>query len=382
MPLSFEKPLGTKDVLPEKLILIREITAKSKDLLEKWGYEEIETPVIEYHQTVGLYSKIQEEKLIKFLDPTGKTVILKPDLTTPIARFVSSVYRDVEFPIRLMYQGKVYRNLGSHGIEEINQLGLELLGLENLEADAEVITLAVKTILKSTNSDFKVSIGHTKFLRLLFKEIGCDEIIENQLFQYLLTHDYVGFKDLVNKLSISDQYKTYLQKILKFRGDLNNILEAKSWFSTSDWHNVFHELSGLWEILTQYELADYVCYDLSHVGRQNYYTGLIYNVYCAGHPYPICSGGRYDGLLASFDRPAPATGFAINMDDLVRVIIKEQGPAYCQDKTLLIYSPKNRLPAIKRAEELRKQGKIVIMALENTVTENYIKGFGEIIKSS
>jgi len=381
MPLSFEKPLGTKDILPEKLLKIKKITDSSKELIERWGYEEIETPIIEYYQTVGLYSKIPEEKLIKFLDSTGKTVILRPDLTTPIARFVSSVYHDAEFPIRLMYQGNVFRNTGNQGIEEINQLDIELIGNENLEADAEVITLAVKTILNCCKSPFKVSIGHTGFLISLFNQIGCEERIRSQLFKYLLNHDYVSFRNLVNDLNINEQYKTYLLKVIKFRGDLSNVLEARNWFTSLEWQNIFQELSDLWQILGQYEIEDCVCYDLSLVGSQNYYTGLIYNVYCEGHPYPICSGGRYDGLLKSFGRTAPATGFAINIDDLLKVIIKEQNAIDNKDKILLMFSVNNRLQAIKKAEELRKQGEIVVLAQEGTVTGKYMKEFSEIVNN-
>ena len=96
MPLYFEKPTGTKDLLPKKVLLNQRISNQAQSFIEKWGYEEIETPIIEYYKTVGLYSQIPEEKLIKFLDTSGSTVVLRPDLTTPIARFAASVYQDVE----------------------------------------------------------------------------------------------------------------------------------------------------------------------------------------------------------------------------------------------------------------------------------------------
>ncbi|MFZ7104803.1 MAG: ATP phosphoribosyltransferase regulatory subunit [Peptococcaceae bacterium] len=381
MPLIFEKPIGTKDILPEKLEFVKNIITKAKVLLEKWGYEEIETPIVEYHETVGFLSKIQDEKLIKFLDPLGKTVILRPDFTAPIARFVSSVYQDASLPVRLMYQGKVYRNSGHQGIDEMNQIGLELIGLDSLEADAEVITLAVKLIIECSSSNFGISIGHTKFLNLLFQEIGCSEDIRSKLFAYLLAHDYVGYKGLVQSLEINENYQSYLMRVLKLRGTVDDISEGKEWFPDSkEWQQVFRDLADLWGILKQYKIAEVVCYDLSLVGRQNYYTGLIYHVYCEGHPYPICSGGRYDGLLQSFGRRAPATGFAVNIDDLLKVLIKKQITLAEKDKILIIYSEPKRLAAIQTAEELRSQGKVVIMVLEDTISDNYRKGFREVIR--
>ena len=379
VPLNFEKPTGTRDVLPEKLLLIRQISAEIIELLAKWGYEEIETPLVEYHQTVGLFSKIQDDRLIKFLDPLGKNVILRPDFTTPIARLAASIYKDIDFPIRLMYQGKVYRNSGSKGIAEVNQIGMELIGLASLEGDAEVITLAIQTILKCTNKNFKVAVGHTKFLKLLLKEIGCDPSWQDQLFQYLLDNDYVGYKNLVNTLEIDESYKEYLVKILKIRGSFATVIEAENWFDSPEWRDIFQELSKLWSILTQYQVTDYVSLDLSLVGRQYYYTGMIYHVYCEGHPYPICSGGRYDNLLENFGRDGTATGFAVNVHDLLGVVIKENGQNYPEGKTLLVYSPDQRQEAIRQADLLRAQGRVVVMAQEGTVTEKFQSDFDQII---
>lgn len=380
MPLNFEKPTGTRDVLPEKLLLVRRISAEIIELLAKWGYEEIETPLVEYYQTVGLFSKIQDDRLIKFLDPLGKNVILRPDFTTPIARLAASIYKDVDYPIRLMYQGKVYRNSGNKGISEVNQIGMELIGLASLEGDAEVITLAIQTILKCTNKNFKVAVGHTKFLRLLLKEMGCDPSLQEQLFQYLLEHDYVGYKNLVNTLKIEESYKDYLVKILKMRGSYATVSEAENWFDSKEWRDIFQELSQLWTILTQYQVTDYVSLDLSLVGRQNYYTGMIYHVYCEGHPYPICSGGRYDNLLENFGRAGTATGFAVNIDDLLGVIIKEKGQDFFGGKTLLVYSSSQRQEAIRQADLLRSQGRVIVMAQKGTITDKFQLGFAKIIQ--
>lgn len=320
MPMTFEKPAGTRDFLPERIRRLSIISTDIKEILNAWGYEEIDTPQIEYFHTVGVYSKIPEEKMVKFLDPLGKTVILRPDYTTPIARFVASTYKDVSFPIRLMYQGKVYTNWGPRGIMEKNQIGMELIGLPSLEADAEVICLAVLTIQKSTQVKFKVAVGHTKFLKLLLNHIGCQPSVYELLAQKLLARDYVAYKEIVNNLPIQGFFKDCLLRILRMRGSLENILEGQTWFDTDEWQAIFQELLRLWEILEEHGVTDHVSLDLSLLGQQNYYTGMIYHLYCQGHPYPVLSGGRYDNLLESFGRPGPAAGFAINLDDLLELI--------------------------------------------------------------
>lgn len=320
MPLSFEKPSGTKDILPEKVKLMQRVINSAKELAEEWGYKEIITPIIEYQETVGLYSKIEEEKLIKFLDFLGKTVVLRPEFTTPIARFVSSVYKNVDFPIKLMCQGNIYRNLGNKGIQEINQLDVELIGVKDLEADAEVIALAVKIIAKVIQTNFKVAIGHTQFLKVLLEETNCPSKEQNHLYKSLLNNDYVNYKNIVNSLDIVDKYKNYLLQVLKLRGGLDNILGAKDWFKTSQWQEVFRDFLNLWEKISSYQIQKNVGLDLALVGSQNYYTGVIFKIYCEGSPAPVCTGGRYDGLLSSFGRPAPATGFAINIEDLITLV--------------------------------------------------------------
>lgn len=378
MPLYFEKPIGTRDLLPEKVLQYQKIISMAQSFIKTWGYEEIETPIIEYFQTVGLFSQIPEEKLIKFLDASGYTVVLRPDLTTPIARFASSVYRDVDMPLRLTYIGDVYRIKSNSGLEEIKQLDVELIGVKDLTGDAEVITLAIKTILNYPISGVKVAVGHTKFLQVLLTEIACPPKEGKKLFNSLLERDFVGFRETVETLKIPQEYKNYFNQVLKLKGNLSKVLTAKNWFNTSQWKDIFAQLEDLDQILVEYGISPYINYDLTLVGSQNYYTGLIYNIYCVGHPYPICFGGRYDNLLASFDRPASATGFAINLDDLIKVININKFQ-YQHRKTLILYSSFHRLAAINKANELRKCGEIVVIAEKNTVSTGFIQGFTEII---
>ncbi|SMB88070.1 ATP phosphoribosyltransferase regulatory subunit [Desulfonispora thiosulfatigenes DSM 11270] len=378
MPLYFEKPRGTKDTLPDKMKKLNEITGSWVRLMGTWGYEEIQTPVIEFYETVGLFSKTKQDSFLKLLDGTGKTTILRSDYTTPIARLTASLHQKIEFPIRYMYHGKVYRNKGSNGVEEINQLGIELVGVDNLEGDAEVICLAVKSISNCTSKKFQISIGHSQFLQLLLKQVNCPDNVQKSLYNFLLEQNYVGYKSTVSELNIEDKYKTYLIDILKLRGSIEQITSAKDWFNSPEWQNIFAAFLGLWKILQEYQIEEYIGFDLSLVGNQNYYTGLIYNGYSEGNPAPICTGGRYDNLFESFERNAPATGFAINIDALVNVSELNMNE---KKKTLIIYEEKNRLETIKIAEQMRSEGKIVIIIDKNKVTEKYKEEFAEVLFS-
>lgn len=378
MPLYFEKPRGTKDTLPEKMTKIKEITKSWTRLMKTWGYEQIETPVIEYYKTIGLFSKTKQESFLKLLDGTGNTAILRSDYTTPIARVTSSLNQEITAPIRYMYHGKVYRNKGASGVEEINQLGVELIGVADLEGDAEVIFLAVKSILNSTNKKFQISIGHSQFMQLLLKEVNCSAENQNKLYNFLLQKTYVGYKEAVADLDLDEKYKEYLVEVLRLRGSREKIMAAKDWFDSKEWQRVFDDISELWEILQEYQIEEYIAFDLSLVGNQNYYTGLIYNGFTEGNPAPICTGGRYDSLFESFERKAPATGFAINVDALVNVSDLKISKA---QKILIIYTPGKRHENIKIAEQLRSEGKIVVIIDKSKVTEKYKEEFDEVVLS-
>lgn len=376
MPLYFEKPRGTKDTLPEKMKKINEITKSWSRLMTTWGYKEIETPIIEFYKTIGLFSKTKQDNFLKLLDGTGNTTILRSDYTTPIARVTSSLNQEITAPIRYMYHGKVYRNKGADGVEEINQLGIELIGEKDLEGDAEVICLAVKSITKCTKKRFRVAIGHSQFLQILLKQIDCSKKDRENLYNFLLEQNYVGYKSAVEGLNIETKHKEYLRKVLSLRGSIDKLIYAKDWFEAKEWQSIFEDITELWEILKEYQIEEYICFDLSLVGNQNYYTGLIYNGFAEGSPAPICTGGRYDNLFESFERSAPATGFAINVDALVEV---SEFEANKPNKTLIIYTPGKRHENIRIAEQLRSEGKRVVIIDKNKVTEKYKEEFDEVL---
>lgn len=379
MPLFFEKPLGTKDILSEQLEKVERIVQESKRLLKLWGYAEVKSPIVEYYQTVGFASKSEEENLLKFFDGTGKTVVLRPDFTAPLARLVATNFNYTDdFPLRLMYQGKIYENLGDKGLNEINQIGIELMGLDDLQADAEVIALAIKIIKNTTDKKFKISIGHTQFLKVLLEEINCPKEEQEKMYLSLLQQNYVDYQNLVNQLAIPRKNKDYLLNVLKLKGKLSTINQCRDWFASPLWEKIFSQFSNLELLLKEYQVEDYINFDLSLVGKRDYYTGLIFYGYCEKSPYPICSGGRYDELLDNFGISAPATGFAIDIDALEKVA-KEDIKAEKNKQILIIYQPSQILKAIKKAEELRQQENIVVIAPREKVSTSFADKFSKII---
>ena len=98
-PKVFEKPLGVKDYLPEAVTKLRNIEFRVLACMERWGYNQIMTPTLEYYDTVGVASSTEDKKLFKLLDRKGKTLVLRSELTAPIARVASSLAERTCVPI-------------------------------------------------------------------------------------------------------------------------------------------------------------------------------------------------------------------------------------------------------------------------------------------
>ncbi|WP_126428664.1 ATP phosphoribosyltransferase regulatory subunit [Brevibacillus marinus] len=362
-PLGFEKPLGMRDMLPESLAKQRYLEAALRGEIEKWGYLEIATPSLEYYDTVGEASLTTGERMFKLLDKQGHTVVLRPDMTAPIARVVSSLYKHVPFPIRLYYQANVFRaqekEAGRNA--EFSQTGVELIGDGSVDADAEVIALAVACLQSAGLSSFKIAIGHAGFMDGLLEEIVPAQADREQFRQCLLERDYVGYRQLVDSLPLPEAGRKRLHALLRLRGGKEKIEQARQLTVNGKARQAVQTIQSLWEALEAYEVTAHLLLDFNLVLNLHYYTGIVFEGYAADLGSPLVGGGRYDHLLARFGRPAPATGFAIKMDRLMQVTNhrpQRQAPAL-----LIRYTEANRRRALREAQRQRQLGRVVTTQL-------------------
>lgn len=144
-PKGFEKPAGVRDYLPYAAEKLRAIERSVLDCMSGWGYRQILTPTMEYYDTVGMASSTSDRKLFKLLNNRGTTMVLRSDMTAPIARVVASMLKEEPLPLRLSYHANVFRAIEEEAGKEAEffQTGVELVGDDSPEADAEVVALAV-----------------------------------------------------------------------------------------------------------------------------------------------------------------------------------------------------------------------------------------------
>lgn len=360
-PKVFEKPTGVKDYLPHAVTKLRRIERNVLDCMRLWGYEQIMTPTIEYYDTVGVASATSDQKLFKLLNQRGTTIVLRSDMTAPIARVVGSLLKDEPFPIRLSYHGNVFRAFEEEGGREAEffQTGVELVGDGSPEADAEVIALAIASLQAAGVPSFKIAMGHVGFLNGLFEETLPDRESEQETLKAcLLQRDHVGYRDVIRKLSIDTTWQRELEDILRLRGGQEVCAQALELSANAGAQAAIKHLCEVWDVLAAYGIQEHVLIDLTMIGDFSYYTGMTFEGYASHLGFPVCSGGRYDNLLAQFGRPAQATGFALKTTRILEVV---EDAADNEVRILVAYDPSDRRAALMEAARRRELGQSIIM---------------------
>ncbi|NIK79951.1 ATP phosphoribosyltransferase regulatory subunit [Paenibacillus castaneae] len=360
-PKVFEKPIGVKDYLPGAVAKLRHIERQVLACMQGWGYEQIITPTMEYYDTVGVASSTSDQKLFKLLNNRGTTLVLRSDMTAPIARVVASLLKQADFPQRLSYHSNVFRAIEEEAGREAEffQTGVELVGDSSAEADAEVVALAIASLKAAGVERFKIAIGHVGFLNGLLEEALPGRLeAQEQLKGCLLGRDFVGYRQQLRELSLEEPVQRELEGILRLRGGQEICDQALQLSSDATAQESIHHLCEIWDVLKAYGVCEHVLIDLTMIGDFSYYTGMTFEGYAADLGFPVVSGGRYDNLLAQFGRPAPATGFALKTTRVLELLGDEEDGAV--QRTLVIYDTAGRAEALERAQELRTEGLNVV----------------------
>ncbi|WP_168118485.1 ATP phosphoribosyltransferase regulatory subunit [Paenibacillus sp. HB172176] len=360
-PKMFEKPIGVKDYLPEAVKRLRHIERSTLACMESWGYEQIITPTMEYYDTVGAASSTSDQKLYKLLNNRGTTLVLRSDMTAPIARVVSSLLKEVKFPLRLSYHSNVFRSIEEEAGREAEffQTGVELVGDSSPEADAEVVALAIASLKAAGVERFKIAIGHVGFLNGLFEETLKGKSEEQELLKScLLGRDYVGYREQLRGLRLEEPVQRELEGILRLRGGQEICDQAMLVSKDEQARQSISHLCEIWDVLKAYGVCEHVLIDLTMIGDFSYYTGMTFEGYAADLGFPVVSGGRYDNLLAQFGRPAPATGFALKTTRILELLGAEKNTS--AERTLVVYDSQSRMEAIGLAQQLRGEGRNVV----------------------
>ncbi len=379
---SAQLPKGVKLYLPEEAFRKRYVEERLLGVFRLWGFREIVTPAYEYFDVlaVGTDEELQEE-MFKFVDrETGRTLALRADVTPQVARVVATRLRGEPMPLRLAYVTNVFRyhepRVGRH--REFYQAGVELVGLEKPEADAEMIAMAIEGLQALGLSAFQVDVGHADFFRGLLEELKVDRGAARELQQALRKKDASELDRLLQEMAPPAATEELLRALPTLYGRADVLERAGRLISNPRSERALANLAEVHRLLTVYGLADSVIVDLGEVRGFDYYSGVNFEGYVAGLGAEVCGGGRYDHLLARFGAPLPATGFAFDVGRLLLAMEAQQVsiPLAGPDFYIIDFTP-DKTVALSLSRRLRALGfavarDIITRGLEDSI--EYARG--------
>lgn len=356
-------PEGVHDLLPELAACKRTVENKILSVFARWGYREAVTPVFEYSSVFdGVVDEFTGGSVYRFMDERGRSLVLRPDLTAPLARVAATSLAAEPRPLRLCYCGNIYRHvagLTGHRREMV-QAGVELIGAGSTASDAEAVALAAEALKAAGLGGFKICIGHVGFLETLLGACGVDGENGELAKRYLNVKDFVSLRQLVEGLGLAPSAREALLGISTLRGG-REVLAKAATVLPAGCTDVLLQLSDMWEMLEEYGVEEHVALDLSLVRDMAYYTGMVFEGYAPGLGFPVCGGGRYDRLLSCFGMADPAVGFGISIDNLLALLNKQGKLPRQAEAVLYCYDSGGRQAAFARARLVRAAGCPVIV---------------------
>jgi len=312
-------PSGTRDVLPDEMRELRAMTERIRGVFEGAGYGEVYTPALEYEGTFAREDRQPTKTTTwgarpayRMFDEQGNVLVLRPDMTVPIARLVATHYAHADPPFRFSYFAHAYRGVRPQRGQsrELLQAGVELIGSPAPEGTAEALTVLCAALDAAGLQTYRIGLGDASLYPELLAALGVPEDARERILTALAGGDFVGVEREVRALGLAGADADLLLSVARTRGG-PEILEGH----TGPLESAAMGMRDVHALLTP-RVAERIIFDLGLVRSLGYYTGAVFQVYDPAYGVPIGSGGRYDELLAGFGRPLPAVGFALGVERL------------------------------------------------------------------
>ncbi|MBO0744938.1 MAG: ATP phosphoribosyltransferase regulatory subunit [Candidatus Dormibacteraeota bacterium] len=356
------------DLVPDAAEAMRATQESVLAEMRGWGYHLVATPTLERVETLAQGLDADEiRRLFKLTDRDGSVLAVVGERTIPVARLVGGRLRTVPFPMRLCYAGTVLTNdVGrfTHH-REWRQAGAELLGAAGPVADAEVIALAARCLRAAGLDGWQVDVGHAEFFLGLLDGIQAEHEVKQSIRAVLATRDFVALEHLLDRTPLRSAEHELLLRFPGLRGGPEILDAAANLVTSRRSARALEELATVHRLLQAYDLGDALRLDLGAIRDFEYYTGVILEAYLDALGRPLVQGGRYDHLLARFGRPAPATGFVLNLD-LVGDALRQrvEAPALTRLDAVVAWSRAGLEGALRLGATLRLFGLRAIVATE------------------
>jgi ATP phosphoribosyltransferase regulatory subunit len=316
--LPMTPPGGMRDLLPPASMTRTLLWQRLMDTFDLYGYQRVTTPPIEYAEVIerGL-GTVDRRDLVRFVEPdSGEVALLRPDITPQIARIIATRLRDRPAPWRLSYEGTIIRRRRGRARrqQQVLQCGIECVGMKGPEADAEVIEVAMRACEGVGLQAFLVELAQVKIGSEVLDHVP--EAARPAVIETLAAKDASTLEKLLQEAGVVTAERRRLRMLCDLYGDRSVIAQARRRLKNAAARRALDELERVVERLESAGLGGRVAIDLGDLRRHSYYTGVSMTLLAEGPGEPLGMGGRYDDLLGRYDTPAPATGFAFEVDNV------------------------------------------------------------------
>ncbi len=307
-------PQGTEAFYLEEAFRHRRIISRLDDLFERWGYLPVHTPVFDFFDIYrGLLGDAALENVYRLIDREGDLLMLRSDITLFLARQMGLALRKEDLPVRVYYSDVILRHQNREDISknEFFQAGVELIGRAGKDADLEVMVLLLRT-LSALGLPAVMHVGSRIIFDLFFADI--EEERRKRLEAAIAIRDTKEMAQLLDGWNV--ELIDFAVRLFGYIGDADglNRLRTQGTKLSAVPKGVLAELKRLSELsktLAKTTARGSHRIDISEIGTQPYYTGIVFQAYVPGQDSAVASGGRYDGLLGFFGLSAPSIGFSL-----------------------------------------------------------------------
>lgn len=364
--MDFESLKGFRDFYPGEMQARRRVLNQVRETAHHYGFQEIGAPSLE---PMELYEVKSGEEIVEetfsFEDRGGRHVTLTPELTPSLVRMYVAREQELAKPVKWFSVPKLWRyeQPQSGRLREFVQPNFDVLGVEGVEADAELISFA-DTMLRNLGLDdeYVFRVSHRGVVQGVVEELGLEGEQAQRVYREVDKSERFGreeFRERLREAGLDDDEVENLVSLTRLRG-FDELSSVKDYASNRRTREAVQELEGLRDALEGYGVLDTCTFDPSIVRGLDYYTGVVFECFdVEGDLRAIFGGGRYDDLVEEFGgTPTPAVGFGVG-DATLELLLRRAGEWPSEDVELDYYVAvigDVRETAVRVADNLRREG--------------------------
>lgn len=309
--------------MPDEALERERITRIVSDGFSAHGYMPVETPLLEERSSFSMPND-QAPVPFQLFDGDGRLLVVRSDLTMPIARLVSARLSRSETPIRLRYAAPVVREQARYSARsrQFTQLGIELIGAAGVQADFEVVSMAAEALTRAGVAHWRIVCGSVRPMNELLCAAGIGGAEREAILSCVHASDFVDLDAELAGIDAKEELISAIGALPRICGGVEALDAAVCVLESAGIRDGgVSDLRALFERAESAGFAENLSIDFSVMNSFDYYTGLVFSVYADGICDPLGSGGRYDDAFSRLgDRDLPSAGFALSLEQIEEAV--------------------------------------------------------------